>query len=217
MTKIEQKTRVLIADDHQIVIDGIKLMLRHNAEIVCVGEVLSGEEALRFLQVNTVDLVLLDINMPGMGGVQTCKKIKQVYPDTRVLVLSMFNEMSMITSMVKAGANGYILKSEGQEEVLEAIEQVMTAGHYFSEEVQKLKSASSGIRKRSPSRFIPNLSRREKQILELIMEEMTTKEIAEQLAITFNTVESYRKNLLGKLGARNTAGLVRTALENGLV
>lgn len=217
MSKTHQNIKLLIVDDHKIVIEGICLMLADEKNIECVATAQSGEEALTLLSNKPIDVVLLDVNMPGMGGVQACKRIRKNYPETRILILSMFKEISMVSSMIHAGAHGYILKSEGQAEVIKAVISVFDQGHYFSEEVHKLLRSNQIINKKSGNRFIPKLSRREKQILELILDEFTTQEIAQQLSIAFNTVESYRKNLLAKLGARNTAGMVRIALENGLV
>ena len=214
---LRKKIHLLIVDDHQIVIDGILQMLANQSDIQSVGTAQSGEEALAFLANQQADVVLLDINMPGMGGVQACKQIRKKYPSTHILILSMFKEINMVSSMIRAGAHGYVLKSEGQEEVIKAIITVHEQGEYFSEEVQKLIRSGLRIKRKSGNQFIPKLSRREQQILELILNEYTTQEIAQQLAIAFNTVESYRKNLLAKLGARNTAGMVRIALENGLV
>ena len=213
----DENISLLIVDDHRIVIDGILLMLADQQHISCLGTAESGEEALEFLETQPVDVVLLDVNMPGMGGIQTCKRIRKMHPHIKILILSMFKEINMVTSTIRAGAQGYVLKSEGQEEVIKAIVTIYEKGEYFSEEVRRLIRYGDLIKKKSGNQFIPKLSRREQQILELILDELTTQEIAERLTIAFNTVESYRKNLLAKLGARNTAGMVRIALENGLV
>ena len=212
------KIKILIADDHQIVIDGIQLMLSTEPDLECIAQANDGLEVLEKLKQVNIDLVILDINMPNLNGVETCKKIKSEFPDIKVLALSMLKEASLIKLMLKNGANGYLLKNAGKDEVLEAIRNIHSGQKHFSQEVSEIimTSLSGGSKKKSASPF-PQLSRREKQVLTLIVEEYTTSEIAEKLFISFGTVETHRRNLLLKLGARNTAGLVRTALEYELL
>lgn len=209
---------LLIADDHQLVIDGIKLMLSSESDIECRGEANDGRKALALLAQAHYDLVLLDINMPDLNGLEACKQIRSQYPETKILVLSMLKEASLIKIMLKNGANGYLLKNAGKAEVLQAIRVVMAGRKYYSPEVADIVMASLADTptkgKKSP---FPQLTRREKQVLQLIVDEFTTNEIAEKLGISFGTVETHRRNLLIKLGARNTAGLVRIGLEYGLL
>ncbi|GJM35495.1 MAG: DNA-binding response regulator [Saprospiraceae bacterium] len=209
---------VLIADDHQLVIDGIKLMLSDESGLICAGEANDGVQALALLKEKPFDLVILDINMPVLNGVETCKQIHRDYPDVKILALSMLKEASLIKLMLKNGAHGYLLKNAGKDEVLEAIRAVLAGKKYFSEEVSDIIMASlAGSNPKTKTSPFPKISRREKQVLQLIVEEYTTAEIAEKLFISFGTVETHRRNLLIKLGARNTAGLVRTSLEYGLL
>ncbi len=209
---------VLIADDHQLVIDGIKLMLSDEADLNCAGEANDGQQALALLKEKPFELVILDINMPVLNGVETCKKISKDYPDIKILALSMLKEASLIKLMLKNGAHGYLLKNAGKGEVLEGIRAVLAGKKYFSDEVSEIiMSSLSGKSEKTKASPFPKLSRREKQVLQLIVEEYTTSEIAEKLFISFGTVETHRRNLLIKLGARNTAGLVRTSLEYGLL
>ena len=209
---------LFIADDHQLVIDGIKLMLSEEEDIVCKGEANDGATALERLKQANYDIILLDVNMPEINGLEACRQIRQLYPDIRILILSMLKEASLIKMMLKNGANGYLLKNAGKAEVLKAIRTVVRGQQYFSPEVADIVMASlaGGDKKEQKSPF-PQLSRREKQVLQLIVNEYTTGEIAEQLGISFGTVETHRRNLLIKLGARNTAGLVRTGIEYGLL
>jgi DNA-binding NarL/FixJ family response regulator len=211
--------RILIADDHQLVIDGIELMLSTEPEMACVATARTGYEVLSQVKEKEVDLVILDINMPELNGVETCRLLQRDHPEIKILALSMLSEASLIKLMFKHGAHGYVLKSAGKEEVLRAIQKIFTGERYYSGEVSEVIMASlSGEpakeKKQSP---FPQLSRREKQVLRLIMDEFTTAEIGEKLNISFGTVETHRRNLLIKLGARNTAGLVRTTLEYGLL
>ncbi len=211
--------KLLIADDHQIVIDGVKLMLVDQDDIKCVAEANNGEEVIRILNNQEVDIILLDINMPVMDGIETCKQVKKHHPDVKVLALSMFKEASMIKLMLEHGASGYLLKNAGQDEVLEAIRKVNNNMEYYSFDVLQtvMRSLTKNEEEKQNKPFIPSLTRREKQVLQLIVDEFTTAEIADQLFIGFGTVETHRRNLLMKLEARNTAGLVRMALEYKLL
>lgn len=209
---------LFIADDHQLVIDGIKLMLSEEKDIVCKGEANDGAAAIAGLKQANYDIILLDINMPKVNGMDACRQIRQEYPNIRILILSMLKEASMIKMMLKNGANGYLLKNAGKSEVLKAIRTVVKGQQYFSPEVADIVMASlAGTDKKEQKSPFPQLSRREKQVLQLIVDEYTTGEIASELGISFGTVETHRRNLLIKLGARNTAGLVRTGLEYGLI
>ncbi len=207
--------RVLIVDDHQVVLDGIQSMLDREEGIFVSGKAMSGPDALEFLKYNPVNVALIDINMPGMDGIELCKAIRKKYPEIKVLALTTFNEVSFITNMMKSGASGYLLKNTTKEELITAIKTIQKGEQYLAREVQeKLISASFG---KKDTAFIPRLTRREKEVLKLILEEFTTKEIAEKLFISNATVETHRLHLLNKLGVRNTAGLVKVAIEKGLV
>lgn len=211
--------RILIADDHQLVIDGIELMLSTEPDMVCVATANTGHEVLAKVQETAIDLVILDINMPELNGVETCRLLQRDHPEIKILALSMLKEASLIKLMLKHGAHGYVLKSAGKAEVLLAIEKIFAGERYYSGEVSEVIMASlagSSVKEKKLSPF-PKISRREKQVLRLIMDEFTTAEIGEKLNISFGTVETHRRNLLIKLGARNTAGLVRTTLEYGLL
>ena len=210
--------KVLIADDHRVLIDGIRSILSDQPDIEVVAEALTGPAVLEQLTRHEVDVVLLDINLPGKDGIETCKIITGQYPGLQVLALTMFNEGSFIHGMLKSGAKGYLLKNSGRDEVIAAIRAVHSGEKYFSREVSNtlIESMMPGNERKS-SGFIPKLTRREKEILKLILEEHTTAEIAKKLFLGLSTVETHRKNLLSKVGARNTAGLVRVALEHKLL
>lgn len=209
---------VMIADDHPIVIDGLKLMLENVDEVELVSSAQNGVDVLNQLAVQEVDVLLLDINMPEMDGIACCKEVTKKYPKVKILVLSMMKEASLVKKMLKEGASGFLLKNAGQDEVVDAIRKVYRGEKALSPEILDLIMDSlAGLRPKSHQRVYPRISRREKQILHLIVWEKTTQEIAEELFISFSTVETHRKNLLSKLDVRNTAGLVRVALENGLL
>lgn len=210
--------RVLIADDHQLVIDGIKLMFSDETDIACIGEANDGLQALELAGKIRPELIILDINMPNLNGIETCRQIRRSFPEIKILALSMLKEVSLIKLILKNGADGYLLKNSGKEEILTAIRKIQTGEKYFSSEVAALVMESlTGAKVKNTENPFPKLSRREKQILQLIVDEYTTVEIAEKLFISFGTVETHRRNLLIKLGARNTAGLVRACFEYNLL
>ncbi len=205
---------VLIVDDHQMVIDGVKSMLNSNAEFSVTWQATCAEEALLCLESQTPEIILLDINLPDKDGVELCGIIKKKYPTIKIIALTMLNEVSFITRIIKAGASGYLLKNTSKSELINAMKVVTKGDQYLAKEVQeKLVSASFGQKKEA---FIPKLTRREKEVLALILEELTTKEIASKLFISVATVETHRLHLLNKFGARNTAGLVKMAVQKGI-
>ena len=211
MTKI----KTLIVDDHQVVLDGIQSMLDQDTEILVDDVAIDAESALEYLKSNTVDVAIVDVNLPGMDGLELCKKITKKYPNTKVLALTTFNETSIISGMMKNGASGYLLKNTSSTELIEAVKTVHNGGQYLAKEVQE-KLISSTLGQQSSS-YIPKLTRREKEVLKLITEEYTTNEMAEKLFISKATIETHRLHLLSKLDVRNTAGLVKVAIQKGLI
>jgi DNA-binding NarL/FixJ family response regulator len=210
-----EKIKILIIDDHQIIIDGIQVLIEDTNHLHVVGSCNTGEDGLNFLESNEVDLVLLDINLPDINGFNICKKIKSSKMECKVMALTMFGETGYISKMIKSGVDGYLLKNTGKQELLLAIENVMKGNKYFSAEVQK--NLFTQTPKSVNNSLIQKLSRREKEILSLIVEELTTDEIATNLFISPTTVISHRKSLLRKLNAKNTAGLVKAAFEYQLL
>jgi len=205
---------VFIVDDHRMVIEGLQLLLQNEANISVVGNALSGEEAIECIPAQTVDVVLLDINMPGINGIETCKQLLKANPELKIIAISMHKESSLIKLMLGNGAKGYVLKNAGQDEVINAITSVYEGKNYLDDTVNEivLKSVMNQSEQKSTNPF-PSLSPREKDVLQCILDELTTNEIADRLHISFGTVETHRRNMLIKTGARNTAGLVRIALE----
>lgn len=210
--------RVFIVDDHKMVIEGLQLLLQDHPVIKVVGFALSGEEALDKIEKSKPNVVLMDINLPGINGVETTKKIKELMPQTEIIAISMHKESSLIKLILSNGAKGYVLKNAGQNEVIDAIKTVYDGKTYLDETVNEIviNSISNTDVHKNTSTF-PKLSRREKEVLGLILEEYTTKEIAEKLHISFGTVETHRRNMLIKTGARNTVGLVKLTLDYDLL
>jgi DNA-binding NarL/FixJ family response regulator len=212
--------KIVIADDHKMFVDGIDSIIKNEKTMKVVGRSYDGPGVLSFLEEHEVDIVLLDVNLPGMNGIEVCKSIKSKYPKVKVLAISMFNEESYVTEILNHGASGYILKNTGREELFLAINKVNEGHSYFSKDVtQTIMKGLMKHRKGSKksTKLIPKISRREKEVLDLIVKEHTTQEIADKLFISLKTVESHRSSLLAKLNARNSAGLVRIAMENKLV
>ena len=209
-------TRVLIADDHQMFVDGLKSLLEDEKELCVVGEAKNGMEVLEFCDREPVDIVIMDINMPVMDGIQTSKELSKKHSTVKILGLSMYNDRDYISDILKAGAMGYVLKNTGKANLLNAISTLQSGASYFSEEVSKTL-LNTFIRNVPYEQAAEKLSEREKEVLECIASGLTTHEIGDKLFISKNTVETHRKNLLYKLKARNTAELVNNAYKLRLI
>lgn len=211
---------VLLADDHTVVTKGIKLLLSDVPDIQCTLEARNGQEVLNLLALESVDVILMDIEMPVMDGIKCTELISQQHPGIKVVAISIYTDYPHVQAMIKAGAKGYLLKNCGKTELEDCIRKVQAGGTFFSEDLtETLVAGMHGkfVKKEGGSHFIPTLSRREKEILRLIVNEATTAEIAEKLFISIGTVETHRHNMMNKLGVRNTAGLVRVAITDALI
>lgn len=209
--------RVFIADDHAVLREGLVSMLAAESGFEIAGVAAGGAETLARIGEAQADVLLLDINLGDMSGVEVARLVREKHPAVRILALTMFDKGSYIQQMLRSGAQGYILKNAGKQEILEAITAVFRGELFLDRQVSdSLMNSLRNIRTGGAPE-IPDLTRREKEVLRLIVGEFTTQEISEKLFISLNTVESHRKNLLSKLNARNIAGLVRIALEKGLL
>ncbi|WP_298510809.1 response regulator transcription factor [uncultured Kordia sp.] len=209
-----KKVKVVIADDHQIVIDGLKSLLNQEESIEIVGEALNGNEVLEILEKTEVDLVVLDIEMPLLSGIETTKKIKEKHPNVKVLILSMYNTEKFVRSVIEIGADGYILKNKGKEELVLAIKYIIDGEEFFGREVEKTFRSSQ--RKKDNELKNVKLTKREIEVLKLIALGKTTPIISEELCIAHSTVETHRRNLIEKTGVDGgSKGLVRYAFEKG--
>lgn len=210
------KIKILIADDHTMFLQGIISLLEQESHIEIVGKAINGIEALEVIQKQTIDLLILDISMPEMDGIELSKIVKKKYPAIKILIVSTHSNVSIISRLIRIGVNGYLLKNAEKAELLQAINTIADGADYFSEETEE-KHLSNNLRIEKQVSTLTELSSREKEILVLIAHEYNTAEIAEKTFISLNTVNTHRKNLLSKLNAKNTAGLVKYAVENGLV
>lgn len=205
--------RVLLADDHTILLDGLSMVLNQYPNIEVVGVASDGSELIRQLYEVQADVVLIDVQMPQMDGFQTANAVKDQFPDVKILVLSMHNDRPYIERMYQIGASGYLLKTASMDEILAAIEKVHRGELHFSNEVILTVLNYN----RSQQGHTVKLTRRERQVIELIAKEYSNVEIASLLNLSVETINTYRKNLLKKTGVKNTAGLVRYAINLGIV
>jgi len=204
--------RVFIVDDHPVVIEGIHSLLQNEKDIVWMGQATNAQSCLGFFVNNTADVVLMDISMPGMDGVELCAVMKEKYPGIFILGLSTFNQGIYIKKMLENGASGYILKNSSKEELINAIHHVFDGEVFINGEV-----AESLREHQRASKFeLPVLTPREKEVLQLISEGYTNPQIAERIFLSPFTVDSHRKNLLAELGVKNTASLIKLAVERKL-
>jgi DNA-binding NarL/FixJ family response regulator len=203
------KTKMFIVDDHYMVIEGIRSLLQQEKEIEWLGHAMTADSCMAFLQQQLPDVILMDINLPDKSGIDLCAEVKKKYPGVFIIGLSTFNQLSFIQRMMDNGASGYLLKNATQEEILTGISTVMKGKLYLSAE-----AATSLQQSRHE---IPVLTRREKEVLELIANGMTNNEIAAKLFVSVATVDTHRKNLLAKFDARNIAMLIKTAVQLQLI
>jgi DNA-binding NarL/FixJ family response regulator len=205
--------RIFIVDDHPMVVAGLRSLLDKIENIEVAGAVSNAFDAIPFLKNNTVDVILLDINLPDISGIDLCKKINKEFSKIKILGISTFSERSYISRMIENGASGYLIKSASKEEIAEAIQTVMNGKMYISVSMEHLTRPLS----LTPTDALPAITKREKEILSLIAEGLTNNQIAEKLFISPLTVDSHRKNLLTKLNVNNTASLIKLAVENHLI
>lgn len=206
------KINVLLTDDHQLIIDGLKSLLKDQEDINVSAEANNGREALQILSFLPIDVVLMDIDMPVMNGIETLKEIKKQHPVVKVIILSMHNESGMIKSLIDLGANGYLLKSCSQDEVLSAIRKVAAGQSSFSTDVTMALLNPTHHEQKTEI-----LTERETEILKLIAAGFSNKEIGDKLFISHRTVDTHRTNLMKKLSVNNIAGLISYAIKNGNV
>lgn len=212
--------KVLVVDDHQLMIEGLKSLLEVEEDIASVAGANSMTEALDFLKSNTIDVILMDINMPGNSGIEATEEIKKLYPSIKVIALTMHDDISIITKMVKAGASGYILKRTNMNEVIDALRIVNSNGRYLSNNAQQIIMDNIGTSTNvadEKEEIKPSLSSREIEVLTLIAKEYNNEQIAEKLFISERTVEAHRRNIFIKTKTKSIVGLIKYAISKGLI
>lgn len=212
MENATSKVRIVLADDHRILLDSLHFVLKKQPDIEVVATVNNGAELLSILSRTSVDVVLMDIQMPELDGFQAAVSIRSRFPQVKVLVLSMHNDRSYMERMYELGVAGYVLKTADIDDIIDAIHKVAGGGSYFNPEI-----ILSVMNRSSNTSSELKLTRRELQVIELIAKENSNIQIAEILNLSVGTINSYRKNLLKKLNVKNTAGLVRFAMNHGIV
>jgi DNA-binding NarL/FixJ family response regulator len=211
--------RLIIADDHEIFRDGLALMLSRQKDIILLGQAANGKELAELTGQHQPDVIITDIKMPVMDGIQASKLILKNQPDVKIIALSMFDEETLIVDMLEAGAKGYLLKNADKQEILDAIETVYEDKTYYCHHTSArltnmiVKSNFNPYKKKEPVSF----NEREIEIIKLICQQNSSKEISDKLYLSSRTVEGYRTKILEKMNARNTVGVVVYALKHNLI
>lgn len=213
---VVNKLKIFIVDDHQILIDGIESMLKGVAEFEVVGKTLDGNLALDFLSQNYVDILLTDLYMPKMTGMELTRRVKKLFPEVKVLALSVSYDVSIVHDLMDAGISGFIIKTIGRDELIEAIQQIAKGNVYFSREVSNEILRSLSIRSDAEEGNY-RLTEREIEIVKHLAQEYSNSEMAKKLCISERTVETHRKNIYRKTNTKTVLGLIKYATERKLI
>lgn len=211
--------RLALVDDHNLFRQGIKLLLEDIDSVELLIEAANGQELLDAMEDQIPDIILLDLEMPVLNGIETSKILKKTFPEVGIIILTMYDDEQMIAHLMEVGANGYLLKDTTEQELQKAIQSVYHNQFYFNDFVSKaLLSGVKSNRKTQPKLGTEiHLTRRELEVLQLICEELTTQEMADKLFLSPRTVEGHRQNLIEKFAVRNTAGLIIKAIKIGYI
>lgn len=216
-----QKKKIFIADDHQLFIDGMRLIFAQNPHYEIAGSGGNGNSILEFINQHPVDVVITDINMPGMDGITATEKIKAINPEIKVIAVSMVNDYASVHKMLQSGADGYVLKNAGAEELMKALDFADGGEVYINKDISDILLKGFRFNQTAEAKRIKavreDLTQREKEILTLIVKGHSNQEIADQLYISIPTVKTHRSNILAKCDVKNTASLVRFVMENDLL
>ena len=204
--------KVYIVEDHTVVVEGLRVLLQNESDIIIAGSCGTAAACLEYFASNTADVLLMDINLPDMSGVDLCQLIKTEHKEVMVLALSTFNQGIYMNKIMENGASGYLLKNITRQELIDGIKTASKGGIYFSFEAGKIYKTTL-----EKSSHQPVLTKREREIVKLIAEGLTNPQIARQLFLSIDTVDTHRKNLYTKLNVKNTALLIRYALDNGMI
>lgn len=216
-----EKIKIILVDDHQIVRDGIKSLLAGAKEIDIIGEASEGNELLNLLKTKKPDVLVMDISMPGMSGIELTKAVKEQFPKIEVLILSMYTQEDFVLNAVSAGAKGYLPKNTTRNELINAIASLHKGKQYFNEAISSilLSSYVNTVQKKTNTEETetPTLSAREIEILKLYVEGASNQEIADKLFISIRTVESHKNHMMQKLNIKSIVELVKYAIRNKIV
>ena len=219
---MKEKIKVHVADDHMILIEGIIAMLNTDKDIKVVGHSLTGVQVLEWFETNKADILVLDINMPELDGIEVLKKFNKKKKHQKIIMLSSYDDVKLVKELTTFGADGFISKTSAGEHIIKAIKSVYDGEPYFSDDIkQGLFNLAIGHRVVDGSKPEPkatsSLTDRELEVLKLITKELSTQEMADQLLLSINTVETYRKNLLKKLNVKNAVGLAMYAVKHKII
>lgn len=209
-------TKIAITDDHIMVLQGIKSMLGNTKGIQMIATYKNGQETLDGLQKELPDILLLDINLPDINGIDLSKQLLKLYPELKIIALTNFEDISFVKRMLKIGVSGYLLKNTDKVELLKALKTVLTGELYLQKDIQE-RLISQKAKSTTTNGLTIKLTRREHDVLIAISEELTTQQISEKLFISPKTVETHRMNIMSKLGAKNSVGIIKIALERELL
>lgn len=212
-----EKIKVLLADDHQIMLDGLKAIFAKDKSIEVVGTANNGLEVLEFLKNEPVDVLLLDLQMPVMDGLETTMHVNKSHPDVRVIMLTTNDEGSIITSLFKVGATGYLLKNASKEYLIQGIKDAYEGKKVLSAHLTEKMIESLHENPKPREGEIPKITKREIEVVKLIAQEFTTQEIADALFVSTNTVATHKRNLFVKMDVKNSVGMIKKAVDWGLI
>lgn len=209
-----EKIKIVLVDDHQMFRDGVKAVLYDESDIDIVGEVGKGKDLYKLLETIKPDLIITDITMPDISGIEVTKHLSENFPDIKILILSMHSNEEFITKALRFGANGYLPKDTSMTELLEAIHTIHKGDNYYNKEISDtiLKS----LQKKPKEDHFNSLTKREKEIVKLVVDGLSNKEIADKLFISIRTVDSHKTNILQKLNLKSSIELVKFAIKNNL-
>ena len=216
--KSKKKIRVLLTDDHKIIRDGIESLLKNTDDIEVIGSVSSGEESINHVRQHSPDVVLMDILMRGMTGIEATRWIKELAPDVKVILLTMEISKEFVSAGIKSGVNGYLPKDVDKEVLIDAIRNVNRGERVFDDAIMKLVFEDFYVREKPENKRLPNdLTQRESEVMQLVALGKTNKEVGEMLVISIKTVEAHKSKILDKLGLKNSTEIVRYAIKNNII
>jgi two-component system nitrate/nitrite response regulator NarL len=217
MSVSTKRVKVLLADDHPIVRAGIKLCLSSNKQFEVVGEAIDGQQALEAAERLRPDIILMDINMPKMSGIDACRVLMRKHPEIKVIILTVHDKKEYVLEIMRSGARGYVLKEASEQELLQAIDSVLKGGAFFSPKISRFILEHHSHGQKSTKTEGSMLSPKEREVLALIAKEFKNKEIAEQFGVSVRTIETYRERIMQKLDIHTVAGLTKFAITEGVI